>query len=70
MVWTTPSQKQSNKKKGNEEAINQLPTFKFDRKLRPDHAIGPPQEHDFADGGKLGYGAAIFLHWKLQDGSH
>ena len=25
----------------NEEAINQLLTFKFDRKLKPDHAIGP-----------------------------
>ena len=56
--------------KENEEAINQLPTFKFDRKLNPDHAIGPPQVHGFADGGELGYEAAIFLRWKLEDGSH
>ena len=55
--------------KENEEAINQLLSFKFDRKLKPDHAIGPPQVHGFADGGEVGYGAAIFLCWKLQDGS-
>ena len=54
----------------NEEAINQLLTFKFDRKLKTNHPIGPPQVHGFADGGELGYGAAIFLRWKLQDGSH
>ena len=52
-----------------EEAINQLLTFKFDPKLKPDHAIGPPQVHGFADGGELENGAAIFLHRKLQDGS-
>ena len=55
--------------KENEEAINQLLTFKFDRRLKPDHAIGPPQVHGFADGGELENGAAIFLHRKLQDGS-
>lgn len=51
--------------KENEEAINQLLTFKFDRKLKPDHAIGPPQVHGFADGGELENGAAIFLHQAL-----
>ena len=55
--------------KENEEAINQLLSFKFDRKLEPDHAIGPPQVQGFAYGGELGYGASIFLRWKLQDGS-
>ena len=51
--------------KGNEEAINQLLTFKFDRKLKPSGTIGSPQVHGFADGGELGYGAGIFLSWKL-----
>ena len=55
--------------KENEEAINQLLSFKFDRKLKPDHATGPPQVHGFADGGELTYGTAIFLRWKLRDGS-
>ena len=55
--------------KENEEAKNQLLSFKFDRKLKPDHAIGPLQLHGFADGGELGYGTTIFLRWKLQYGS-
>ncbi|PFX23288.1 hypothetical protein AWC38_SpisGene12174 [Stylophora pistillata] len=56
--------------KGNEEAINRLLTCKCDRKLKPTEAIGSPQVHGFADGGELGYGAVIFLRWKLRDGSH
>ena len=56
--------------KGNEEAINQLLTFKFVRKLKPSKAISSPQVHDFADGGELGYGAGIFLRWKLHDEGH
>ena len=56
--------------KGNEEAINQILTFKFDRKLKPSRAIGSPQVHGFADGGELGYGAGIFLRWKLHDESY
>lgn len=47
--------------------INQLLTFKFDRKLKPSGAIGRPQVHGFADGEELGYGAGIFLRWKLHD---
>ena len=35
----------------------------------PDHSIGLPQVHGFADGGELENGAAIFLQRKLQDGS-
>ena len=56
--------------KENEEAISRLFTFKYDRKLKPTEAIGLPSVHGFADGGELGYGAAIFLRWKLRDGSH
>ena len=46
--------------KENEEALNKLLTFKFDRKLKPEQEIGPPQVHGFADGGELGYGGALF----------
>ena len=53
--------------RGNEEAINQLLTFKLDRKLKPSGAIGSPQVHGCADGGELGYGAGIFLRWELHD---
>ena len=56
--------------KESEEFVNRLLTFKFDRKLKPTEAIGPPEVHGFADGGELGYGATIFLRWKLKDGSH
>jgi len=56
--------------KGNEEAINQPLTFKFDRKLKPSGAICSPQVHGIADGGELGYGASIFLRWKLHDESY
>ena len=56
--------------KENEETINWLLTIKFDRKWKPTEAIGPPQVYGFADGGELGYGATIFLCWKLRDGSH
>ena len=52
------------------EAINRLLTFKYDRKLKRTEAIGPPQVHGFAAGGELGYGAAILLRWKLHNGSH
>ena len=53
--------------KESEAAINQLPTFKFDQKLKPAGAIDLPQVHDFADRGELGYGAANFFRWKLRD---
>lgn len=56
--------------KENAEAINRLLTLKFDRKLKPTDAVGPPQVHGFADGGELGYGAVIFLRWKLKIGSY
>lgn len=56
--------------KRNEEALNQLLTLKFDRKLKPSGATGSPQVHGFADGGELGYGAGIFRRWKLHDESY
>ena len=62
--------RRNTKKKGNEEAINQLLSFKFDRKLKPSGTIGSPQVHGFADGGELGYGGDIFLRWKLHDESY
>lgn len=65
-----PPEETQQKWKWNEEVINQLLTFKFDRKLKPSGAIVPPQVHGFADGGELGYGAGIFLRWKLHDESY
>ena len=56
--------------KENEQAINRLLAFKFDRKLKPTEPIGQPQVHGFGDGGELGYDAAILLYWKLHNGSH
>ena len=52
------------------EAINRLPTFKCDRKLKLTEGIGPLQVFGFADGGELVHGAATFLRWMLRDGSH
>ena len=56
--------------KEKEAAINQLLAFKFDQKVMPTEATDLPQVPLFVDGGELGYGAAIFLHWKLSNGSH
>ena len=55
--------------KEKEAAVNQFLTFKFDQKFMPTEAIKLPQVHLFAYGGELGYGAAIFLRWKLRKGS-
>lgn len=65
-----PPEETQQKWKWNEQVINQLLTFKFDRKLKPSGAIGRPQVHGFADGEELGYGAGIFLRWKLHDESY
>ena len=64
------SEETQQKWKGNEEAINELLTFKFDSKLKPSGAIGSPQVHGSADGGEMGYGAGIFLRRKLHDESY
>ena len=49
----------------NVQSINDLLSFQFDRKLKPNNAVGVPQIHRFSDGGEQAYGAVIFLRWKL-----
>ena len=44
--------------------------FRIKAKEEVTEAIDLFQVHSFADGGQLGCGAAIFLRWKLRDGSH
>ena len=53
----------------NVQVLNQLLKFKFSRKLKPVNAVGLPEIHGFCDGGEKVYGSAIFLRWKLADGS-
>ena len=53
----------------NLQIMNYLLTLEFDRKLKPSNAIGRPELHGFSDGGELGFGAVIFLRWKLSDDS-
>ena len=54
----------------NAQTIKHLSALEFDRKLKPSHAIGLPQVHGFCDGGEKAYGAVIFLHWELKNGSY
>lgn len=54
----------------NLQIMNRLLTFEFDRKLKPSNAVGGPEIHGFSDGGEQGFGAVIFLRWKLDDGSY
>ena len=54
--------------KENVQEMNKLLSFEFNRKLKPDNAVGQPQVHGFSDGGESAYGAAIFLRWELEDG--
>lgn len=55
---------------GNVQSINDLLSFQFDRKLKPNNAVGVPQIHGFSDGGEQAYGAVIFLRWKLAGGDY
>ena len=66
---TLPASIQS-KWKENVQTVNHLLAFEFDRKLKPSHAVGVPQVHEFCDGGEKAYGAAIFLRWELINGSY
>ena len=66
-ILSEPTQQKWNE---NAEAMNQLLTFEFDRKLKPVDAVGEPQVHGFADGTELGYGAVIFLRWELLSGEY
>ena len=52
------------------QSINDLLSFQFDRKLKPNNAVGVPQIHGFSDGGEQAYGAVIFLRWKLAGGDY
>ena len=50
--------------------LNQLLKYEFKRKLKPDNAVGMPEIHGFCDAGEKAYGSAMFLRWKLDDGSY
>ena len=54
----------------NVQVLNKLLKLEFSRKLNPDNAVGLPEIHGFCNGGERAYGSAIFLRWKLADGSH
>lgn len=54
----------------NVQSINDLLSFQFDRKLKPNNAVGVPQIHGFSDGGEQAYGAVIFIRWKLAGGDY
>ena len=64
------SEDAQDKWKENIQILNNLLTFEFQRQLKPDGAVGKPEIHGFSDGGEKAYGAAIFLRWKLADGSY
>ena len=54
----------------NVQVLNKLLKLEFSRKLNPDNAVGLPEIHGFCNGGERAYGSAIFLRWKLADGSY
>jgi len=54
----------------NIQTLNQLLMREFNRKLKPDTAVGLPEVHGFYDGGEKAYGSVLFLRWKLADGSY
>ena len=52
------------------QVLNQLHKLEFSRNSNPDNAVGLPEIYGFCDGGEKAYGSAIFLRWKLADGSY
>ena len=54
----------------NIQILNQLLTYEFDRKLKPDNAVGLPEIHGFCDGGEKAYGPVVFLRWKLANSNY
>ena len=53
----------------NIQCLNSLLSIEFQRKVRPELAIGNPEIHGFGDGGEKAYGSVIFLRWNLGDGT-
>ena len=53
----------------NIQVLNRLLSFEFERKLKPEQAVGHPEIHGFGDGGEKAYGSVIFLRWKLSNGT-
>ena len=56
--------------KKNIQVLNQLLKYEFKKKLKPDNTVGMPEIHGFCDAGEKAYGSAMFLRWKLDDGSY
>ena len=52
------------------QVLNQFLKYQFKRKPKPDNAVGLPEIHGFYDAGEKAHGSAMFLRWKLDDGSH
>ena len=46
-----------------------LESLGFQRRLKPEMAVGLPELHGFSDGGEKAYGYVIFLRWNLCDRS-
>ena len=56
--------------KKNIQVLNQLLKYEFKKKLKPDNIVGMPEIHGFCDAGEKADGSALFLRWKLDDGSY
>jgi hypothetical protein len=67
-AWDDPlSEDMQSKWIRNIQRSNSLLSIEFQRKPRPELAIGNPEIHGFDDGGEKAYGSVIFLRWKLSD---
>ena len=52
------------------QTLSQPLAHEFNRKLKPDIAVGLAKINGFFDRGGKAYGSALFLRWKLADGSY
>jgi hypothetical protein len=67
-AWDDPlSEDMQSKWIRNIQRSNSFLSIEFQRKPRPELAIGNPEIHGFDDGGEKAYGSVIFLRWKLSD---